>query len=268
MVAVKEKISDEMLLRLNADQVFRQRFRSDDVLKKLWTDRGLDEGDRQAEFMTAIGASCSIKGKPLPQGRLARFLRRKPKTPQVLFEAPCPGVIALLAHMESPYVKGGKVRPVDIDIALRTLILKRETFAELTEKLKTDMELASAGLCARLGVDYEVAHGALSQVFRLAFAAYGMMPESAVKGLQDPCRFDADWLAGIVADISAVSRLSPDEIIWNLPMCLCGYYIMNGYRRQGVKNIRRKIPGDAFIDRMDELMEQRVKEFNDMDVKS
>jgi len=245
----------EVNQRLARDKVFQQRFGADPLLNKLYNSRADDEKDIEVEFATALGGVCSIPLAKKPS-RWQSLFRRQPSS--LVFLPPSPAVISLLGRFESPYLTGGDVRPLDIDIALRILILRRDAQDGFATP-KTDIELASANLCGSMGLDYTTAHNALSRILRVAFLAYEMMPDKMKS--KKACSFDVDWLASIVASVSNVVTLPPDVIMWDTSMVMCGYYVMQGLRRLGVKGIEHRSPNEKIFARVKELQLGRIKEY-------
>ncbi len=258
----------EQCKRLEADPAFQARISSDEILQTLWKSRKEDETDLTAEYFLSIGSKCILPGEPIPRKRLARFFGRKPHERQLVFDPPTAGIISLLAFVKSPFIYGTKIRPIDVDIALRIMTLKRDAFEGLAlDHLQEDLELSSALICLRFGIRYETARAAIQKIIQTSFAAYEMMPQSAGGGIEEECRFDSDWLAGIVAEVSQVSNATPEEIIWQTPMSFIAYQVMQGRRQKGVKDIRHRKPLERIGERMEYLMAERLKEYEAEDAK-
>jgi hypothetical protein len=244
--------------RLFNDAVFKERIASDASLNRLWSEREDEPGDIEAELLASLGnAVCRIEGSAPPR----RWWQLKaPKAKAFVFEHPSPGVIALLSHLKSPFVSSdGKIRNVDVDIALHVLAMKRDALNGLSS-LKTDIELTSAGLCAALRVDYLEAFKALDRIFRIAFSPFRMLPETA-KVDDAPVEFDADWLARFSSIVAVKANLPISEIIWDTPLCVCGHYLIDHMRDIGVKGIGHETKSGECMARLRQLMKERVAEW-------
>ncbi len=231
--------SKHLLDRLNSDAEFQRRIDSDAALKEILSASSCEPELERDELLTVLGGKCFC-------GEFA-------------FNPPTPGSIALLWLAKSPFVHGGKVRLCDVDAALRVFILGPSALDGIKSGPQ-DIEALSLGLHASLGLSAESALKAVSGALRIAFRAFEMIPRQPGADGDAVSRFDADWLTWLVAAVSSVSNLTPRSIVWRLPMAEAAYYVAQSLRRNGVKGVKHMPHGEKLFGRLNELMDERLKE--------
>ena len=95
----------------------------------------------------------------------------------------------------------------------------------------------SAGSVAGAGLDYNEARLALSQSVAVAFRPLEMLP--GVSGGVE-CVYDADWLTRLAARVCKVTNLTPDRVMFDLPLVSCCYYFIQAAREYDVKGLIRR----------------------------
>ena len=95
----------------------------------------------------------------------------------------------------------------------------------------------SAGSVAAAGLDYDEARMALSQSVAVAFRPLEMLP--GVSGDVE-CVYDADWLTRLAARVCKVTNLTPDRVMFDLPLVSCCYYFIQAAREYDVKGLIRR----------------------------
>lgn len=228
--------------RLNADPEFQRRVATDELLEELLNSRPTTPDEIRSEMLTILGGHCQIG--------------------EIVFAPPTPGIIAMLDLAKSPFIsaESNEIRGVDIDVAFRILITGRDAFEDLPD-LEGSLEVVSMGMCEKFKLSYGDVAPAIFKVLRTAFAGFEMTPANGPKSEKNKNGFDADWLSALVAAVSNVTHLTPDEIIWRTPMTSCSYYCMQNLRKLGVRDVGHRIRGREAMDRLREMMDQRLEEY-------
>ena len=143
-------------------------------------------------------------------------------------------VWSILWVTDNAYTKPG-AEPSTADTDLFFHLLRegvQSGFADLDTLLER-----SAGSVAAAGLDYAEARLALSQSVAVAFRPLEMLP--GVSGDVE-CVYDADWLTRLVARVCKVTNLTPDRVMFELPLVSCCYYFIQAAREYDVKGLIRR----------------------------
>lgn len=169
---------------------------------------------------------------------------------------PPPGVFGLLTALESPLLDpAGQPTPDDLRIA-GLLILKGRAAGI------SDAE-SGAAVAAGFWANAVPERADVNTVIRDAFMPYLRLPPSDRTGDKgEPLRADSAFLAGLVARVHRVTGLSPDAILWRLPMAAAALYDLQ-FRRYELRMVFNDTlpPSDELIRRrwarINELLEAK-----------
>jgi hypothetical protein len=234
---------------LSASQAFQSALETDPELLRLDAARRNPEDDRH-ELSALIGGAFVLTA-----GSMTLIL-----TPVTA------GPIALLALMESPLLTGSvKATGFQIETALYILI-KGRAAAMLTPDSLT---LTAAKFFESAGeLDYAEIGQDIRHLLHIAELPYVMLPSSSDSLPLTPHSslfdlYSADWLSGLVARVSGVTNLRPDEIIWDLPMSAAAAYDIQ-YRRYVLRqaNIRRRSTNAEAVEGYHARLQELAVEFS------
>ena len=223
------------LRRLQACGDFQSAIASDPVIKAAFRDKRETRAEQIGELLAALGGNCEIGGK-------------------CVFPPPPPGVIALLSIIESPYLYPDKpLTPEAVEAALHVLIYGREAF-DMIRDLDGELAAAARETFELLDLGYTAASKGVDDAVSQAFNAFGMI-RGAVS-TDEKRYYDAYWLAGICAQVADVGNLPLHEIIWDLPMVMAGFLIVQKMRLAGDKRIARRTPSYEAMLRLEQLIDE------------
>ena len=230
-----DKRLQEAVKALTADAEFQKRFNDDEVLNRL-DDEKFNPALCFSELCSAAGIPVLIEGEHYSPVKLLQY--------------------AYMWCIDSPLAKetGKEVTELDLDIFFYTLEHKPDSDAGTTA-------LKAFGEVKRRGLSIEKASSIANALIGIAFQPLRMFPSTSatVVGSQQPS-FDADWLTGMVAKVSAVTGLKPDEVMSGLSLTACCLYYIQWCRMQGVQSISKRTSEEilkAQSERTDELIADR-----------
>lgn len=236
----------EMVKRLCSDKEFQTRIDADEALDACMSQRDITREDEVMELLTVLGGNAFVSGN-------------------VPVKPPTPGVISMLAIVNSPFLsKPKEITPEDVDKAMYILIHRRDAF----DKIDLDANFAdeTKNFCALLGLDYGSATLAILKLLRIGFLAFDMLPD-VPEDTEKKIRFDADWISYIVRGVSDVSHYTPEQILWDVPMTTCGYLCVQSMKKAGIKGICRRSKTEKTMQRLTDLMQERINEYAAEDLK-
>jgi len=221
--------------KLNADETFQKRIDKDEILYDLMNSPKRDNQSRVNELGLALGGVFSID--------------------EVMVPAPTVGVIMILGVFENPILIKGKIREIDVDVALFVFIEGKKALDGVSTK--NDLEMKSAGICDNLNLDRGKVFSVLAEAISISFAAYEMIPDSGEPGRK--CFFDLAWFASTTSVISEGARISADEAGWSMPLAMASNYIVRVHAKNGGKTYQ-PYDSEAVGKRLNDLMDARIKE--------
>lgn len=235
---------------LSANQAFQSALETDPELRRLDAARRNPDDDRH-ELSALIGGAFVLTA-----GDMTLILN--PVTA---------GQIALLALLESPLLTGSvKATGFQIETALYILI-KGKAAAMLTPDSLT---LTATKFFAAAGpLDYAEIGKDIRHLLHIAELPYVMLPRSSDPSDRSDSSdsvfslYSADWLSGLVARVSGVTNLQPDQIIWELPMSAAAAYDIQ-YRRFVLRqaNIRRRSTNAEAVEGYHNRLHELAVEFS------
>lgn len=226
----------EAIVKLTKDDVFQQRFATDEELDKIEAMK-INYQEEALMIEAILNNSIVINNIEIPLLTPAKW--------------------AYLWTLRSPIVyENEKISYLDIDIF--TYILFKGT-----SHRKTDLITNAAGFCQSINLDYETAIAIIKKIIQISFRPLNLFPEIGDGGGQ--LIFDADWLTLTVARVHNVTGYTPEYILHNLSLSAVCYYFAQYSRINGVKNIYRRTDEEVLILQMErsvDLICDRLIELN------
>lgn len=139
---------------------------------------------------------------------------------------PAPGHIALWYLARSPLLLPS--RQWDDHAGLTALYILLKGNQAPVDHPNILHETVTAYFADFAGIDREQLRSDLQDMLRDAWHPYVLLPHPEDSGeppenRQDPV-YGADWLSALVARVAAVTNLTPDRIIWDMPMSVAASY--------------------------------------------
>lgn len=130
----------------------------------------------------------------------------------------CVGHVVLLAEAKSPYIYGGKITELDLELAKRILGSKKLKDADFHAALQGELDAA----------------------FRpVELFDAGDKPQKEKDELHKIPPFSPEWLADLVrAACQAVPSLALDDVLWRVPMVMAMHLYVAEARANGAKTMR------------------------------
>lgn len=143
-----------------------------------------------------------------------------------------PAIWSLLYCLGNKIVVGGKIEKEDIDVFLYVL---HNGIEVVDENLFNNAEL----FCDKNEIDYQYALLEILDMIKLTFRPMEMFPLNSIKG--EDVRFNADWLTKIVGMACRICNKTSDQIMLNMSLSECLYYVIQFCRNTDTdNNIRRR----------------------------
>lgn len=143
-----------------------------------------------------------------------------------------PAMWCLLYCLGNKIIVGGKVEKEDIDVFI---YLMHNGLDAVDENLFNNAEL----FCDKHEIDYQYALLEICDMIKLTFRPMEMFPLPSIK--DEDVRFNVDWLTKVVSMACRVCNKTSDEVMMNMSLCECLYYVVQYCRVNDKDNtIRRR----------------------------
>ncbi len=263
--------------RFMNDGRFQQMLASDEELYRFLHEGAVELPRKDAELLVASSGIVLIAGKQFPAPSAATFcLLEIIGSPFIANEES--GIDAIdiykalfiLDHGRnaSPFILAINNQQYALEILQKNKESGRENVLEWIEITKSGLsevkerfdELALSYARDNLeNLDLSGADSEINMYLGMA-GGYDMLPDYAMStdGKSRKQRnFDADWLTHIITMVTEVSNATPEQIMWDMPMAMASYLVMQTMRKAGVKGIGEKKKYGEAIARVKELMQIR-----------
>lgn len=231
------------LLRLQKDEEFKKVLNSDPIIQGAFDSKDENPEDLRNELFMTLGSDCVIGGK-------------------VVIRPPTIGCVALLDNVDSPFLNGNNEMTVNATrIALHILIFQKEALSGITDINKQLPLVAKETYDKIEGLDIVSVCRGVYAVINRCFHAFRYIREKLPT--QGKSRYDSLWLGGVVAQVSRFANLKPMEIIWETPMPLVSYLIVQARKMDGW-DVRRDTQAQEAMERLEMLIDKRLAEYEGM----
>lgn len=151
----------------------------------------------------------------------------------VLVQAVTPAIWAFLYSIGNAYTRKGKtIENIDTDIFMYII-------SNGISNLPDDLILTASGFCIEKGIDYAQTENDIKTFIYLMFRPLEMLNTFTPENEQ--IRFNADWLTKIVAIVCPLTNKTSDDVIFNMALTECFYYLIQYARKFDDKGlIKRK----------------------------
>ena len=152
----------------------------------------------------------------------------------VVVQALTPAVWSFLYSIGNAYTKKDKVvQKIDTDIFM--YIISRGI-----SNLEQDLIVSAAGFCEEHGIDYGQTEYDIRNFIYLMFRPLQMFNSYSTES-SEQVRFNADWITKIVSVVAPLTNKTSDDIIFNMSLTQCFYYMIQHARKFDDKGlIKRK----------------------------
>lgn len=166
--------------------------------------------------------------------QLMAILSKIYKINGVVVQALTPAVWSFLYSIGNAYTKKDKVvQKIDTDIFM--YIISRGI-----SNLEQDLIVSAAGFCEEHGIDYGQTEYDIKNFIHLMFRPLQMFNSYSTESTEQ-VRFNADWITKIVSVVAPLTNKTSDDIIFNMSLTQCFYYMIQHARKFDDKGlIKRK----------------------------
>lgn len=207
------------VIGLTRDEVFQARFKSDKILDSLDEEKDLNYLDINV-LQTVLGFKTEFK-----------FNDKKIEVNPIT-----PAMWAYLWYIKSPFVNtSNKINEADLSIFLYLLeygIIDSNPTTIASKAFKVGYKIGD------VEVTPEAALQIVSLLIKIAFRPLALFPRSGKD--KEKTSYDADWLTSIVARTHDVTGLTPDHIMFEMPLASCCSYFVQYARNKGVEGIYKR----------------------------
>ena len=168
--------------------------------------------------------------------QLMAILSKIYKINGVVVQALTPAVWSFLYSIDNAYTKKGKtVEHIDTDIFMYVI-------SNGISNLGDDLILSASGFCVEHGIDYGETEYDIRNFIYLMFRPLEMFNSfSVLTESNEQTRFNADWVTKIVSVVCPLTNKTSDDVIFNMSLTECFYYMIQHARKYDDKNmIKRK----------------------------
>lgn len=166
--------------------------------------------------------------------QLMAILSKIYKINGVVVQAITPAVWSFLYSIENAYTKKNKeIQKIDTDIFMYVI-------SNGISNLGQDLVMSASGFCLQHNIDYEETKTDIKNFIYLMFRPMEMFNSYIVESSQQ-VRFNADWVTKIVSVVAPLTNKKSDDIIFNMSLTECFYYMIQNARKYDDKGlIKRK----------------------------
>lgn len=155
------------------------------------------------------------------------------KIKDVFIQVITPAIWAFLYCIGNAYTKKDKeIEKADTDVFMYIL-------SHGISNLPQDLFLQSAGFCTKNNLDYEETKQELKNLIYLMFRPLQMFNTYLVNSAEE-VRFNGDWLTRIVSTVSPLTGKSSNQIMFQMSLTECFYYMIQSARKYDTKNIIKR----------------------------
>lgn len=227
------KPSQRQLDRLAVDADFNERVSTDKALLEAYNSKDLDAEEQRNELLAFLGGTASLGGFDLP--------------------LLTPGAAAVLSTAGNKIVNGGKPTIKDLDAFIFVCANGRDSLFELEE-----LDKKAEGTIKAIGLEPGRVATIVAEMMGLAFAAFSYVPESAKAPSGQIVSFDSYWLARLVSIVHAHTGKDIEEILWEMPLATCNWFVLHDLEYNGMKGIKRRNRASEVMRRLDELIFEQL----------
>lgn len=197
-----------------------QAMLDDDFQQILKNDKELNELEEQ-------------KNKKLDQfNQLCCILFKRFKIAGITCIPITPAIWSFLYCINNRIVIGGNINKDDVDEFMYIL-------HNGIQILDDDFLKNAHGFCLQNNIDYQYALCEILDMVKLTFRPLQMFPQKSIK--DDDVRFNVDWLTKIVGMACSICNKPSDQIMMNMSLCQCLYYVVQYCRGNDAdNNIKRR----------------------------
>ena len=195
------------------DQQFQKILENDQVINNLEKEK-YDETMQFQQLMSILSKIFKING--------------------VIVQVLTPAIWSFLYCIGSPFtIKKKKVEKIDVDIFMHIL---SNGISNLSDDLISD----AAGFCDKNKIDWKETQRDINTFIYLSFRPLEMLPITMLNTTEQ-VRYNSDWLTRLVAVVAPLTNKKSDDIIFNMSLTECFYYVIQNARKNDDKNlIKRK----------------------------
>lgn len=166
--------------------------------------------------------------------QLMAILSKIYKINGVVVQALTPAVWSFLYSIGNAYtIKDKVIQKIDTDIFM--YIISRGI-----SNLEQDLIVSAAGFCDEHGIDYGQTEYDIKSFIYLMFRPLQMLNTYETESTEQ-IRFNADWVTKIVSVVAPLTNKTSDDIIFNMSLTECFYYMIQHARKFDDKGlIKRK----------------------------
>ena len=285
MAILKDKYTKEQLILLQQDIEFQNRISTDEELVRLF-DPSRDEEELYASYQSLGGCLfiCNVKVKPPTLGSIrllslvnSPFVSSKPDWSEPYFSlTECIYILvngADALDLESGYfiwkdrLAYYKQQATDIkNTAWMDKVLDAEAkLAGQKAKWITKVSKWADENEVRIDVGETISSviKLLNSYISTAFNGFNMFPSTvAADGSKEGNRqvFDNEGEANALALVNEVATIGVEEARWGIPLITLGHMAAAGGKKVGIKAIGRKPKAEECFERLNKLMDERLKE--------
>ena len=259
------------------DGRFQQMLASDEELYRFLHEGAVELPRKDAELLVATSGIVLIAGKQFPAPSAATFcLLEIIGSPFITNEESGIDAIDIYKALfildygrnASPYILAINNQQYALEKLQKNKDPEQDDIREWIEITKSNLDEVKerfdelAQCYARDNLENLDLSGADSEInMYLGMAGgYDMLPDFAMSTDGKPRKqrsFDADWLTHIITMVTEVSNATPEQIMWDMPLAMASYLVMQAMRKAGVKGIAEKKKSGEALTRVKELMQIR-----------
>jgi len=234
---MRKQYNKATLDKLNADVEFQRLVTGDVELARLFSAPRRSRDDRLLELALALGGVAELGDARIP--------------------APPPGVMMILAVLDSPLLSPATMSPtlLDVDVALWVFVHRKEALDGVGGC--EDIEGKAAGCCDVAQVDRVEAWRLMSEMVWESFRGLERIPSNGVPG--QPVKFGLGWFAETTSRIAEAAGVSAEYAGWDMPLALGVHYLVALHRKNGGKTYDPS-KDDLVMARLNQLMDIRIAE--------
>lgn len=169
--------------------------------------------------------------------QLMAILSKIYKINGVVVQALTPAVWSFLYSIDNAYTRKGKViEKIDTDIFMYVI-------SNGISNLGEDLILSASGFCVEHGIDYGQTEYDIRNFIYLMFRPLEMLNSYSVES-SEQIRFNADWVTKIVSVVCPLTNKTSDDIIFNMSLTECFYYMIQNARKYDDKGVIKRKNSD------------------------
>lgn len=287
MAIPTNKYTKEQLVKLNKDAIFQKRISSDEELTRLF-DPSRDDEELYATYQSLGGCLyiCNVVVPPPTLGSIrllslvnSPFTSSSPDWDEPYYSLmEC--LFILIKGSDALQLQSGyfvwrerlnfyKKQAADAHntVWLDRVLLAEQRLAEEHGRWQLAVSTWANENSVRIDIGETITSTikTLVQYISMAYNGLNMFPQQQIpisdKEDKKPRQvFDNEGEARVLSYLNEVATIGVDEARWAIPLVTIGHLAAEGGEKRGIKGIGRKPKGEECFERLEKLMDERLKE--------